>query len=149
MPPIDSMWRLTADVPLRAGMLGGYHNEELRTNLGASARTADWSEYETVPGKPYAVSGFWDAPGRRDRFKAWEAEQFKGLVLAKGTVLRFERYHVSRSGEEQITLMILVSPDQRINPKKMGGKAKGKGRVYLWVEDFNNLGELEPVDVLD
>lgn len=145
--PIDSMWRLTTDVPLRGAMVSSYYNAELRDNFGVKLEVSDWGE------RPDGVGyGWWDEdPLRRDRYAKWQDDQLAAanIVFPKGTIIRMERYHVSRSGEEQITIMLIISPDPRICPKKMGGRAKGKGRVYLWVVDYNALGPLEPVTDLN
>lgn len=146
MPALDSMWRLTRDMPLRGAMVTSYHNAELRANLGVDVSVSAWGE------RPDGSNYDWREkdPTRRDRYKAWQNQTLAAAnaVFPAGTIIRIERYHVSRSGEDQTTIMLMTSPDPRLCPKKMGGRMKGKGRVYLWLEDFNNLGPVEPVDSL-
>lgn len=147
MLPIDSMWRLTTDVPLRGAVVSNYYNDELEKNLGIDLSVDAWGERPTSA--PY---GWWDEdPMRRDRYAKWQQDTLLAadIKFPAGTIIRIERYHVSRSGEDQITIMLMVSPDPRLCPKKMGGRMKGKGRVYLWLEDFNNLGPVEYVEALN
>lgn len=84
-------------------------------------------------------------------FHAWQKAKRveRGIPeFVKGTVFTVERYHVSRSGEDQITLRVRASPEQRLHPKKQGGQMRGMGRLYLSIEEFNTLPDLEQVNDL-
>lgn len=142
LPPLDTFWRLTADYALREAMVDSYHNEELAKNLGAYINFGAWPTYANNP------RGFGWTDALREEYAKYKAELRKNahpLVFPAGTIFSMERYHVSRSGEDQITIMLKASPAPHLDPKKRGGKMKGKGRVYLWLEDFNAMPELEQV----
>ena len=69
-----------------------------------------------------------------------------GPVIPAGTVVSFNRYHASNSGDVQMTLQFYRSPNPYMTPKKRGGKGKGPMRFYLNLEEFNSLGEMLPFD---
>lgn len=137
MPPIDSWWRLTEDMHFDMLEVITYKSEDFYVSYFGGYGHVNWVEQTGE-----TLTGDWPT-----RYWAWENERTKdGVTLPKGTVLQFDRYHVSRSGEDQITLMVIKSPNEKINPKKMGGKAKGKMRFYLSLKVFNRLGEMEQVN---
>jgi len=140
LPPIDSQWRLSADWHPRPEL--ALYDDNLTTMYGFDKHP--WKDWEKATGKTTNGSD-WVI-----HYQAWRDQEILkrgGPVIAKGTVFSVERYHVSRSGEDQITLMFKASPDPRFEPKKRGGKMRGNGRFYLWLADFNTIPELEELDV--
>jgi len=140
LPPLDSVWRFTYNWTPPERFLKLYDNRE--TLFGYKSLIEAWEK----------ATGDKTAPGeeRVKRFHAWEDAHVKAdpPQFLVGTVIRFERYHVSRSGEDCITIMMVAAPDERINPKKNGGKMKGKGRLYLTLAGLNTLPVMEEVHAL-
>lgn len=140
LPPLDTVWRLLDDWTPPASF-SNYGNWDFFRTYGA--QHGRWTE---ITGRqvvdpdetPEQYSERWNASLAADMLA-------HDVRFPKGTVVVFDRYHVSHSGSEEITLRVLASPDQRINPKKQGGKLKGKGRFYVTVLHINAFPEVEQV----
>lgn len=142
LPPIDSRWRLVHDfVPDDAFK---NNNDNVETLWGeAKYNFSDWEKAtgDNTKGDSSGPNG-WVA-----RYHAWQASErinrgFDGTLPA-GTILQIERYHISRSGENQITVKVLISPSKFLTPKKHKGVMRGAGRLYFSLGQFNLLGEVE------
>lgn len=144
IPPLDSQWRLKADWQVPMSFLDRYDNEEMRKNFGINIHPYDWPEYPD----PRPTYGWWD-DAKRERFNEWKEEQIKAnpALMPAGTVIVFDRYHASHSGDHAITVRVLTSPNLLITPKKMGGKGKGKMRCYFHIEELNTMPEVEPCQI--
>ena len=140
LPPIDSQWRLSADWAMRPAL--AMASDNLTTMFGFNKYPfKDWED--ATNSTTNTGDSSWVEP-----YHKWldeECDRRGGSTLPKGTVFSVERYHVSRSGEDQITLMLKASPEPRFEPKKRGGKLKGHGRFYVYLADFNSMPELEEV----
>lgn len=137
LPPLDSRWRLEHDfVP----------DDRFK---------ADRDNEETLWGEPkYNFDAFTadtgistDSQAWVNAYHDWKAKKrvergFDGTLPA-GTIIQIERYHVSRSGENQITIKVLLSPSKFLTPKKQKGVMRGAGRLYFRLEQFNLLGQIE------
>ena len=126
LPPLDSMWRLTQDSASLTETVNSYYNWDFGRMLRAQEDRGKNEDYAAFLDRTVRKPGA--APD----------------VLPAGTVIVFDRYHVSRSGEDQITIRIFASPNLNITPRKQGGKGKGKMQVYLSLADINGLGPLDP-----
>ncbi len=131
LPPLDSEWKLMKDVPMSADFFA-YKNSYL-SNIFRTELT-DWPGYATAKTGP----GFDWAP-----YHEWRKKQIESHVLPAGTLIVFDRYHISHSGEDEITIRILSCPDARISPKKAGGLGKGPSRVYIGLATLNTFGDME------
>lgn len=142
LPPLKSEWRLLNDVPVPPSLLGAY--DELSTSVGVVIHPRGWPEWDDMLGwsKWKKPDEFDDA---RVRYHEWAKSAADGLFFPKGTVFAFDRYHVSSSGNEQITLRLVYSPDPRFATKKAGGTLKGKGLLYFTLADVNTLGDMDEV----
>ena len=137
MPPLNSKWRLTRDVELPTSFLKRYANQDLVDHRYALKTVHQWL----------------DEPGNRttdqEWIKNWHAfdatQRPETFLIPAGTVVSFNRYHASNSGDVQMTLQFIASPDLMLTPKKQGGKGKGHMRFYVNLDEFNSLGELEYV----
>lgn len=155
IPPLDSQWRLLGDWPVPLTFLNRYDNVEMKKNFGVEIDNLDWPEYRNGlgPNETYHAYGWRQAdPTRYDRCREWQQEQLRNMdsppCLPKGTVIVFDRYHASHSGDHAITVRVLTSPNLLITPKKMGGKGKGKMRCYFHISELNSMPEVEPCDVM-
>lgn len=138
MPPLDTKIRLLTDVSIPAHILTKGYDNPIPVSLDKDLHPHAWPGYATMPNGP------WDDT-KRAEYALWVAEQSEGVVFPAGTVFVFDRYHVSHSGSEEITLRILFSPDPLLSPKKQGGKLKGTGRVYFTTADLNTFNDVEIV----
>jgi len=138
MPPIDSRWRLTADLDA-PDFKAAHDNEE---TLYGEAKYEFDAFTEATRIKTSGIGSDWVPQFREWKRSKREAAGLDG-VLPAGTVIQIERYHVSRSGENQITAKVLISPARHLTPKKMKGSMRGAGRIYFYLHDFNLL-DLEP-----
>jgi len=136
MPPLNSRWRLLNDWALPNDLRDDYCNRDM---FGTGTR--DWQKAHNLVGQ-YPTDWL-------DRYLAWVATK-DHIIVPAGTVFQFNRYHASNSGGVQITLQFIVSPDPALTPRKRGGKGRGFMRLYLQLENFNSLGEMEDAsDVTD
>lgn len=137
MPPLNSLWMLTRDVPVTEALLNRYDNDTLQQSAGLVSLN-DWLNRE----------GNRNSEGWVPRWHEFNKEQLERLAptLPAGTIISFNRYHASNSGDVAITLQFYRSPDPRFTPKKRGGKGKGAMRFYVNLDEFNSLGEMEPFD---
>jgi hypothetical protein len=141
LPPLDSVWRLKADFQLTKSFVQTYDNEEFVGNLDVNTRFSTWPTYANHTGQ-----WVWTDELRAEHDK-WITDQITDkAVIPVDSVVVFDRYHVSHSGENQITLRLLGSPDPRLRNKKNGGTGKGKMRFYVHLDDLNTFPELEAVD---
>lgn len=146
LPPLDSQWRFGADWTPTGEFLSSSYNEE--TLWGWSGRYSGSIEaWKKATGDNTNDDAH--APGGwLDRLRTWEAkfkEEYGTPEFVAGTIFQMERYHISRSGEDQITVKVLLSPDKRLTPKKQGGIMRGAGRLYFSLAQFNTLPDLEQV----
>lgn len=138
-PPLDTAWRLTADWTAPKALVDRYGNDEFVFNITGDLTIPAW-EKETGD----VTNGPWTT-----RFHEWKASKELAadpIRLPKGTVIVFDRYHISHSGDHAITCRVLASPELRFVNKKNGGKGKGKMRFYLHVEELNTFPPVEQVD---
>lgn len=153
IPPLDSQWRLKDDWQVPLSFFDRYDNAEIKKNFGLDYLDAhEWPEYKnSLSGnESYHAYSWWDQdPGRRERFAEWKKEKVKDNppMFPKGTVIVFDRYHASHSGDHAITVRVLTSPNLLITPKKMGGKGKGKMRCYFHINELNSMPEIEPCEL--
>lgn len=121
-----------------------YDHMDVIENFGVHTGIASWPEYAERGTNAW---GAWD-DARRERYNKWQEAQLAAnpVVFPKGTIIVFDRYHVSHSGTEAITVRVLGSPEPRLVTKKNGGKGKGKMRVYFRVHELNTLPELEATE---
>jgi hypothetical protein len=143
LPPLDSQWRLAEDWASSDRFKNDSDNEETlwsqpKYNFDAFTKATGIS---TV-----GAGSTWVEAYHEWRKSEREARGFDGN-LPSGTVLQIERYHVSRSGENQITVKVVASPSQFLTPKKLKGQMRGAGRLYFNLDDFNTLPELEEAHV--
>lgn len=136
LPPLDSKWRLLADWTPPPGVLSRHDNEE---TLFATSHHIRWEAYTKA--NPYNPSDAWNEAWRQYAIDVKAAHGTPEFV--SGTVFSMERYHASRSGHEQLTIKLLASPCPLLNPRKLGGRMRGAGRLYLTLQDINTMPELE------
>lgn len=138
IPPLDTVVKLLRDVPIRRTLLTDYDSEIGPSMFPDVPLTAhQWLKHHHPK-----HTGAW-SQAMRDDHDAYIKGKIGTPVFPAGTVFVFDRYHVSHSGTEQITVRLLASPDPRLTPRKAGGTLKGKGRLYLTVKDLNTFGEVE------
>jgi hypothetical protein len=149
LPPLDSRWRLVHDWTPSEAFFADFDNKE---TLWGTEKYGDYNRFTEETG----ISTDGDAGGPDGwvaKMQLWEKQKriergFYGTIPA-GTIIQIERYHVSRSGENQITIKVLLSPSKFLTPKKQKGVMRGAGRLYFRLDDFNTLPELEEfTDVL-
>lgn len=141
LPPLDTTWRLLADWKIPVALLNWYGN---RQTLWAEEYNKQIDRWRKATGLTTSEPD-WIA-----KMQAWEANEreLRGTPeFLAGTVFSMERYHVSRSGENQITIKLLASPCPLLNPRKLGGKLSGPGRFYLTLADFNTFPPLEEANL--
>ena len=138
LPPLDSMWETTGDWRVVRSFTGRYGNGEFMLNMGLAASASDW------PHRDLAKGWNWDDQMRAD-YSAWVDEQLNSpqAIIPAGSIFSMERYHVSRSGEDEVTLKMYRSPRLEICPRKRGGKGKGMMRFYVSLAEFNTFPELQ------
>ncbi|MET0375932.1 MAG: hypothetical protein ABW128_16960 [Rhizorhabdus sp.] len=141
-PPLDTIWRLL-DLwdPPESFMDRADNDETLYGEKGYYFKEFEAETGMKVIGVPPLT--LW-VP----HFKQWTADRRlkRGLPQFKtGTVITFDRYHISHSGDHAITLRVLASPDPLLTPRKQGGKMRGAGRLYFKVEELNTLPDMEQV----
>jgi hypothetical protein len=127
MPPLNSWWRLTGDVNLPRRFVDAYDNNDLMDHV-------------------HGLPGYHGYTGT-DNYYTWRRTQLPDqFLIPAGTVISFNRYHASNSGDVTMTLQFIASPDALLTPKKRGGKGKGPMRFYVNLDEFNLLGELEAME---
>jgi hypothetical protein len=138
LPPLGSRWELTEDWTLPRSAVTRYDNMDFVKNFGLLS-FAEWPEYVNNRG-----NWLWDDT-KRARYDEWQEEmQLKArAIFPAGTSIQFNRYHVSNSGEDLITMEIVRSPDKRLMIKKRGGTGKGKMRFYTSLAELNTFPELK------
>lgn len=147
LPPLDSWIRLGADWPASSHFLNYFDNE---LTLYGENHSKAWDRFKKIDPPPPHMSPAWDA--WYARFGAYREASKAARTLAaipKGTIFQIERYHVSRSGENQITVKMVASPNMQLHPEKQGGKLAGPGRLYFRLEEFNTLPEIEEITNAD
>lgn len=132
MPPLNSRWRLTQDVIMPDSFFYRIDNES------ALGLPSAWS-WLSAENRTREEGNKWVEDYQAYLRSLWP----DGVVIPAGTVVSFNRYHASNSGDMQMTLHFIISPDPRLTPRKRGGKGKGRMRFYLNLDEFNSLGELE------
>lgn len=140
MPPLNSFWRFKSDFALLdiADRYGNGDTFQCELSQWPEFKDFDWSK------------GQWEwTPAKHEAYDKWKEEQLAryGGCIPAGTVVSFNRYHASNSGDVQMTLQFYSSPNPFLTPKKRGGKGKGPMRFYINLDQFNLLGEMEAVDV--
>ena len=141
VPPLDTAWRFTKDWAAPQSFLDRHDNQETLKGTTFMKQWAAYCKIEQYPG--------YNTPGYADwlkNFNAWreEQEQARGFPqFLSGTVVVFDRYHVSHSGDHAITLRVLASPDPLLTPKKLKGKMTGAGRIYLKIDELNTFPPME------
>jgi hypothetical protein len=129
LPPLGSRWRLPFAHPLSPSILNVYSGQDFRMNIRQVHGVVQ------PPDVVYpAFQGLATVPNPALDF------------LPADTIIQFNRYHVSNSGENEITLEVLFSPNPWLIPRNRGGKGKGKMRFYVRLEDLNEFPEMEPVN---
>jgi hypothetical protein len=137
MPPLNSLWVFKHDLVMPHSIISRYGNDMFEACYGLKNLHVWLDE-----------TGKRNDPDWVPQWHAFNATQLAALnaVIPAGTVVSFNRYHASNSGDVQMTLQFYRSPDPRLTPKKRGGKGKGPMRFYVNLDEFNSLGEMEPFD---
>lgn len=138
MPPLNSMWVFTQDFPLTNEIIKRYQNDVFEESFGLTNLHVWIAEV----GNPQ-FGDKW--PPEWHKMRDAEITELNAVIPA-GTVVSFNRYHASNSGDVQMTLQFYRSPDLRLTPKKRGGTGRGPMRFYLNLAEFNSLGDMEPFD---
>jgi hypothetical protein len=147
MPPLDSRWRFKADWEPPAAFINRHDNEKTIHGDDFSSFYQRFIKSDPNPGHSSPGYEAWNK--RYDDTRKAEREA-RGLPkFEAGTVIIFDRYHVSHSGSHAITVRVLAAPDLLLTPKKQGGKMTGHGRLYFFLEELNTLPELELVTNLN
>ena len=145
-PPLDTMWRFLDDWTSPPAFMERRDNfETLHGEKGYMIPEWKKATGDNTDGESQGPNG-WVA-----RMNAWQDEQrrLRGVPqFVAGTIVVFDRYHISHSGDHAITLRVLISPEPLLTPRKQGGKMKGAGRIYLKVDELNTFPELEEVNDL-
>jgi hypothetical protein len=144
LPPLNSRWRFAADWAPPQRFLD-YPDNAATIHAETAANYVLWQRATGLRTSHFDAHG---PGGWLEQSKNWAAAKRRERgtpEFLRGTVLQIERYHVSRSGEDQITVKVLAAPDLRLSPKKHGGKMVGTARLYMRLEDFNTLPEMEDV----
>lgn len=148
LAPLDSRWRLVHDWTPSQMFLNDHDNQETMTGDTFSSFYQRYNKGDPNPGHGKPDYEDWNRRFDAARKESIASYGFDG-VMPKGTIIQIERYHVSRSGENQITIKVLLSPSKFLTPKKQKGVMRGAGRLYFRLDDFNTLPELEEfTDVL-
>ena len=135
MPPLNSLWVFTQDWAVPALCLTRYGNDTLKESFGAP------DLHKWLEGRADRDSGKWVEHWHA--FNNAEVAKINPIIPA-GTVVSFNRYHASNSGDVEMTLQFHSSPAKHLTPKKRKGTGKGHMRFYLNLDEFNSLGEMEP-----
>lgn len=132
LPPLDSLWELTEDWQVPVPFMTRYGNTEFAQCMGIDITLGAWPKY----GPGYT----WDDAARAEWIEWRNQRMAEGdATIPAGSIFSMERYHVSRSGEDEVTLKMYRSPRLEISPKKRGGKGKGHMRFYVSLAEFNTF----------
>lgn len=135
VPPLNSQWKLLNPYQPADEILKNYSNETLTTGIGLDLTIRMWGGNTNVSHIDWVPD-----------YHHWVRETIAHdpIVFPTGTIFQFNRYHFSNSGSQEATLEIISSPKKRFSPKKAGGTAKGKLRLYLNLAQLNDFPEIEP-----
>lgn len=142
-PPLDSQWRLTLDWTPSAAFMDNRENSKTLFDDDFSTRWREFNKIKPHPG--HTSPGYEQWSKDYDDYCKTKRASRSTPKFEAGTVIVFDRYHVSHSGDHAITIRILAAPDPLLHPKKLKGLMKGPGRLYLKVSDLNSLPPLEQV----
>jgi hypothetical protein len=142
LPPLDSRWRLLGDYATDDRFRAG-DNAETMTGDTFSTFYHRFTKSDPNPGHTTPEYAAWEERYTEAKRLTLAEYGFDGVIPA-GTLLQIERYHISRSGTNQVTTKVLLSPSKFLTPKKHKGVMRGSGRLYFTLDQFNLLPDLEP-----
>lgn len=138
IPELESCWLMKAPWSMPETVLQGYRNEGFLKAVGFSAGVDDWRK---ATGDNTGVSGW------AGRYHEWRKNSIAkiDLLVPEGTIFRVNRIHLGQS-DDKTSVEFLSSPRLSLLPRKRGGNARGKLRLFLPVEVLNTFPEVESFD---
>lgn len=136
IPPMDSMWRMLAGWPIPLAIAKAWRNETFMKGIHRDISIDGWKK---ATGDNTGDGSEWVK-----RYHAWvDAKLAKGgLLIPQDTVIRINRIHMGQS-DDKTSVEILASPEPNYCPKKAGGTAKGRLRLFVTVEQLNTFPDVE------
>lgn len=143
VPTLGSLWRMRAGWPIPVDIIKSHRNQTFVKGIHRPMAVSDWKKAtgastERKPGEAWPSDWV-------KRYNEWADALIAegGFLIPENTIIRMNRIHMGES-DDKTSIELMQSPEPRFCPKKAGGAAKGRLRLFIPVEVLNTFPELEP-----